>query len=308
MVNIAPLAVSFASAGPTYSPHAVSGVDIVGETLRVNFSPTIPAGVTLTVQWSYQSNFGAGVLGCPITPTDDGTTSTCSRTATGTEQFFDIVFKSDITSTADNISDRLAITLVDAAGYTLDTPTVHIVEISQPDSDANFVTGTSQVSDSGGQVLIPVSLSVQVHPLAQPVTISWSYTDNGNVFDPVCFIGDLDQRGGNRRDDCESVVAPGQQQTTITVNSTAGSDAGDGDPDLTLFITAGNGYDIGTTQPTHEVALFAAPDASFGGGGQQCRGKRRTGINSAVAVARRKCGGRRADYGSVDIHGCGVGV
>ena len=264
VVNIAPLAVSFASAGPTYSPHAVSGVDIVGETLRVNFSPTIPAGVTLTVQWSYQSNFGAGVLGCPITPTDDGTTSTCSRTATGTEQFFDIVFKSDITSTADNISDRLAITLVDAAGYTLDTPTVHIVEISQPDSDANFVTGTSQVSDSGGQVLIPVSLSVQVHPLAQPVTITWRYSDdNETAFEPVCFIGENPQTTGVDSGRCESVVDPGQQQATITVNSTTASDADDGVLFVNLRIVEGNGYDIGTTQPTHEVALFAAPDASF---------------------------------------------
>ena len=271
VVNIAPLAVSFASAGPTYSPHAVSGV-VANVQLSVDLSSPVLAGETLPVLWSWDSNFAGGAPACPVinvadpTPitTDAEGISTCTRPVGGGEDDFLISFKSALDSGLANVGTSLTIALVDAAGYTLGETNSHIVVISQPDSDANFVTGTSQVSDSGGQVLIPVSLSVQVHPLAQPVTITWTYSDDvESAFEPVCFIGENPQTTGVDSGRCESVVAPGQQQATITVNSTTASDADDGVLFVNLRIVEGIGYNRGTTRPTHRVNLFAAPNASF---------------------------------------------
>ena len=55
----------------------------------------------------------------------------------------------------------------------------------------------------------------------------------------------------------------GSRKHQLFVNSANNTDAEDGGADLVLNIIAGDGYNIGTTQPTHEVALFNASDASF---------------------------------------------
>ena len=215
------------------------------------------------VQWSFDNSFAAGAPVCP-NPINDGTTTTCTTTVQGDANSFEIVFNSTSASGVGNIGDLTAINLEDAVGYTLGETTSHNVVIDQTASAADFVAGSSQVADTGGQVLILVSLAEEVHALAQPVTISWNYaaSDTERAFEPECFIGGIEQPTSIDNDDCESVVNPGQQQATITVNSAAGSSAGDGSV-LNLQIDEGNGYNIGTTPPTHQVVLFDAPDASF---------------------------------------------
>ena len=259
-----PPVVDFASAGPSYVPHGGNEVRI-----QVDLSPSVPAGDTLNVDWFFDdSSFDAGAPVCPNAAVD-GTTTTCTTTVQGNADpananSFEIVFNSDAASTADDIGESLAINLDDAVGYTLGTPTLHIVEISQPDSAAVFVEASSQVREDGGRVLILVSLAEPVHPQAQPVTISWSYDDDvEGAFDPVCFIGVNNQGIDSASGNCESVVAPGQQQTTITVDSADDSNAGD-DPVVNLQIRDGNGYVPGVAVSVrHQVALFAAPAASF---------------------------------------------
>ena len=92
---------------------------------------------------------------------------------------------------------------------------------------ADFALASSDVRERGGRVEIDLNLSEAVAATAEPVTISWRYFgDVESAFDPVCFIGVNDQGIDSVSGNCESVVAPGQQQATITVNSAAGSNAG----------------------------------------------------------------------------------
>ena len=155
--------------------------------------------------------------------------------------FFNITFTTADTSSVDNVGDRLAINLEDVVGYTRSEPISHDVVIDQTASAADFVTGESEVRAGGGRVLIPVSLANPVLPLAQPVTIRWRFDDDELAFDPVCFRGGTSRTTDDTSGQCESVVAAGQQQTTITVDSTDGSNAGDGGV-LDLEIRNGNGY------------------------------------------------------------------
>ena len=288
-VNLTPVvAVSFASAGPSYSPYntgegaanEISKENIIGESLQVLFSQPIPAGETVNVRWSWSSTSAAGV-GAPVCPDEGGnppvTTdpdtgiSTCSRTAGAGEQAFGIIFKSDLNSSVANVGQvgRVAISLVDFPGYTLGDTTAHIVEISQPDSAASFVGAASQVRSNGGQILIPVNLAIGVLSAAQPVTISWSFIDA----DPPAFgtTAECFDSGGNLIADtaaategfCRSVVSRNSAVTAIPITANAGSSAGNAD--LILSILPGNGYTVGAIS-THPVALFDAPDASFEAG------------------------------------------
>ena len=256
-----PPVVDFASGGPTYVAHGdrTSGNAVQ---IQVDLSPAVPAGETLDVDWSFDNTFAAGAPVCPNADVD-GTTTTCTTNVPEDANSFEIVFNSDATSNVNNVGESLAINLEDAVGYTLGTPTLHIVEISQPDSAADFVAASSRVRAGGGQVLIPVGLAVQVDADAQPVTISWSFTDSQNAYNPICERDGTRDSFTSASGNCESVVAAGRQQATITVNSDARSTAGNAD--LVLDIIEGNGYNIGTRRQ-HQVALFAAPaapEASF---------------------------------------------
>ena len=256
-----PPVVNFAEAGPTYVAH---GDSTSGNAVEIRVALSSPTDERMNVEWSFDdSSFTAGAPVCP-NEVVVGTTTTCTTEVQGNANFFDIVFNSDATSGVGNIGNRLAINLEDAVGYTLGTPPSHEVVINQRPSSAEFVEADSDVRSNGGQVLIPVRLANEVHALAQPVTISWSFA-NGAAFstNATCF----DSSGNPITDiaaatsgDCESVVDPSNQEAVITVNSNAGSSATAAD--LILNIDEGEGYVVGATDE-HQVALFDTPDASF---------------------------------------------
>ena len=252
---IAPPDVSFAEVGPSSVPYGV-GNEVQ---IRVNLAE-VPAGETLDVQWSWLTGFAAGTPQCTSSVVV-GLNTICTTTVPANANFFNIRFITADTSSVDNVGDRLAINLEDVVGYTLIQPISHDVVINQTASAADFVTGESEVRADGGRVLITVSLAVQVDADAQPVTIRWRFDDDELVFDPVCFRGGTSRTTDDISGTCESVVAAGQQQTTITVDSTDGSNAGDGGV-LDLEIRNGNGYVLGT-RLEHQVTMFNTPEASF---------------------------------------------
>ena len=147
--------------------------------------------------------------------------------------------------------------------------------IAQPDAD--FAAPSSAVQAEGGRVAVVLSLSSPVAATAEPVTISWSFAGGASFgTDATCFDSGGDEItpaniAAATEADCHSVVpADGSDTAQILITANADSVADDANLiNLDLEIIAGgDGYTIGTAQPTHIVDITAPPDVSFAESGQ----------------------------------------
>ena len=208
-------------------------------TVRVNLSPAPATALTLNYT----------VSGTATSGTDYTSIGTSVSVPSGSS-FINISVPITDDST-DEVAETLIITLASGSHYTIGSPSVHTLTITDNDVPAvSFSASASSIGEGGGSKNITVDISP---PPATGFTLSYAVsgtaTSGSDYTSPSGTVG----------------VAQGQTRVTIPVTVTDDSVTSEGSETVILTLSNGSGYELGS-RTVHTLSISdndGKPTASF---------------------------------------------